>query len=61
MRFEVLMAVNVKMAVLRNVGYTESHPGEQQTFRSDNVLEHGFEENIITKEEGGDMTLKKAG
>jgi hypothetical protein len=38
MRFEVLTAVNVKMAVLRDVGYTASHPGEQQTFRSDNVL-----------------------
>jgi hypothetical protein len=44
----VLVAVNVKMAVLRNVGYTASRPGEQQTFRSDNVLEHGFEENVIT-------------
>jgi hypothetical protein len=48
MRFEVHTAVNVKMAVLRDVGYTASHPGEQQTFRSDNVWEHGFEENIIT-------------
>ena len=37
MRFEVLMAVNVKMAVLQDVGYTASHPGEQQTLRSDSV------------------------
>jgi hypothetical protein len=48
MRFEVLVAVNVKMAVLRNVGYTASRLREQQIFRSDNVWEHGFEENIIT-------------
>jgi hypothetical protein len=38
MRIKVLTAVNVKMAVFRDVGYTASHPGEQQTFRSDNVL-----------------------
>jgi len=48
MRFEVLAAVNVDWNVLRDVGYKASHPGEQQTFRSGNVWEHGFEENIIT-------------
>ena len=37
MRFEVLAAVDVQFAVLRDVDYPASHPGGQQTFRSDSI------------------------